>query len=645
MAASGMRRREFLVATAALAAACGRAADRPSPGDDSRPPMPAAATPHVLLIDAGAGFAAFLGEMLGAEGVAGVVTHTAAAASPEALATAGAVAVHGGELSPAWIDGLDAFVRRGGLLVAVAPGAALLDRFGIEEGGALAATGVHLAHRTDESPLRLHVEGRRWTPAPGAVVEATFAGDIAAPAAVRIAYGDGQAVLWAFDVARNVALIRQGNPAWADTNRDDLPQRQVVDAMVGWIRPETLARPDADLYQQAVSAALAAGTAVVGPMPLLDYFPGAARSVLIATSDAHGNGAAVLEALVRRVEGLDGRLSIFYTPPSTTGWRLTARRARWTLGRLPVVGEAFLSDLGPPSPQLVDSWRARGHEFAPHPRADEGVDLESGLTQAWQEFDDDGYGTAHRSTRTHKILWSGWVGTAQAQRRRGVRMNLDAYHLGPALRRADGGWAHGHVIGSGLPLRFVDESGALVDCYQQPTQIVDEHMVGVFGGIENLSPEDAVRVATALIADATTGAPAALCGQFHADGFVGTPERIRAAEILLDGTLAACRSAGVPVWTAERWIAFLDARRAAVVTARAWQPDTGRLTTRLALGSDLDSGVSLLLPADVGGRVITGVTVGGVAVATESTTRGGREWARVLVAPGVTEIVAEYRAV
>jgi hypothetical protein len=644
MAESGMRRREFLVATAALAAACGRPADRPAAGAGSRAALPGAATPHVLLVDAGASFAAFLGEMLGAEGVIGVVTHDAASASPEVLITAGAVAVHGAALSPAWIDGLEAFVRRGGLLVAVAPGAPLLGRFGIEEGGALAATGVQLAHRADdESPLRLHVAGQRWTPAPEAAVEATFAGDIAAPAAVRVTHGDGQAVLWAFDVAHNVALIRQGNPAWADTNRDDLPQQQVVDAMVGWIRPETLARPDADLYQQAVSAALAGGTGVVGPAPLLDYFPGAARSVLVATSDAHGNGAAVLDALVRRVEGLDGRLSIYYTPPATTGWRLTARRARWTLGRLPVVGDAFLSDLGPPSPQVVDSWRARGHEFAPHPRADEGVDLESGLAQAWQEFDDDGYGTTHLSTRTHKILWSGWVGTAQAQRRRGVRMNLDAYHLGPALRRADGGWAHGHVIGSGLPLRFVDESGTLVDCYQQPTQIVDEHLVGEFGGIEDLSPEDAVMVATEIVREATTGAPAALCGQFHADGFVGTPARIRAAEILLDGTLAACRTAGVPVWTAERWIAFLDARRAVVMTARSWQADSGRLTTSVALGPDLESGMSVLLPAEVAGRTLARVTVGGAAVATESTTRGGREWARVLVAPGVTEVVAEYR--
>ena len=639
----GMRRREFLVATAALAAACGRPADPPT----APAPIAACGAPkslsHTLLVDGGAPFAAFLGEMLGAEGLVGLATRQATAA-PDLPPSLTAIVVHGSALPIEWVDALDAFVRRGGVLVAIVPGPELLERFGIEDHGAVAADGVRLAHLRDEAPLRLHVEGRRWRPSHAHVVEAGFAtaaADVPWPAAVRLAHGDGVAVLWAFDVAHNVALIRQGNPAWADINRDAVPQQQVVDAMVGWVRTGTLARPDADLYQQALSAVLAAGTGIVGPQPLIDYFPGSARAVLVATSDAHGVGAAVLDALLRRAEGFDARLSVYYTRPATGGWRLTARRARWTLGRLPVIGEALLSDLGPPSPQLVDAWRARGHEFAPHPRNDEGLDLESGLDQAWQEFEDDGYGRAHVSTRTHKIMWSGWVRTAQAQRRHGVRMNLDAYHFGPALRGADGNWPHGHVIGSGLPLRFVDEAGALVDCYQQPTQIVDEHLVGVFGGIAKLSPEDAVRVAVEIIGQATGETPAALCGQFHADGFVGSPDRVRAAEMLLDGTLGACRAAGVPVWTAARWLAFLDERRAITVAARAWNP-AGRLATTVSIGAATAPGVGVLLPAAVDGRAIARVTVGNAPAPLVPVTRGGSDWVRVVVPPGTTEITAEY---
>jgi hypothetical protein len=640
-----MRRREFLVATAALAAACRRPPE-PLPPTPMTAVGAALGTSQTLLVDGGGRFAAFLGEVLGAEGLVGVSTCHAASAAPDLPASLTAIVVHGSSLPLGWVDAIDAFVRRGGVVVAMVPGAALLERFGIDDRGAVAADGVRLLHRGDDSALRLHVEGRRWRPARRHVVEASFtgaAGDLPWPAALRVPHGNGAAVLWAFDVAYNVALIRQGNPAWADTDREALSRHQ-VDAMVGWIHTETLSRPDADLYQQAVSAVVAAGTRVVGPQPVIDYFPGSARSVLIATSDAHGVGAAVLDALVRRVESFDARLSIYYTPPPTARWRRTARRARWTLGRLPLVGEALQSDLGPPSPHLIDAWRARGHEFAPHPRTDEGLDVESGLAQAWDEFENNGYGGVHVSTRTHKILWSGWVRTAQLQRRRGVRMNLDAYHLGPALRGADGSWPHGHVIGSGLPLRFVDESGVLVDCYQQPTQIVDEHLVGIFGGLANLSAEDAVRVAIEIIHQATGTTPAALCGQFHADGFVGSTERIRAARLLLDGTLAACRTAGVPVWTAARWLAFLDERRAVTVTARTWNAAAGRLATSVSIGGGMAPGAGVLLPAAVDGRTIARVKVGGTPTPVVAVTRGGRDWVRVVVPPGTTDLAAEYRS-
>jgi len=644
---AALNRRQFLAATALAAAACGRPPESARSAGASAP----ARTPlaPALLVNAGgrAVFGAYLGEMLAGEGLCGLTPVPAGDPPPDSVARAAALVVYGDALSTAWVDAVDAAVRRGATLVAVAPGAALLARFGIEDRGELRCDGVFLSDRADAAALRLHVDGRRWAVPPGATTAARFAmpaGIPPVPAVVQLTHGSGRVSAWAFDVARNVALIRQGDPARANANYDALPSIQLIDALAGWVRPETLTRPDADLYQQRLSAQLAAGSGATGPLPMLEYFPGEARSVMVATSDAHGNGAAVLEALLRRVEGFDGRLSVYYTPPATTGWRRTARHVRWTLGRLPLVGDRLLSEFGPPAPQVVAGWRARGHEFAPHPRADEGVDLEGGLAELWEAFASDGYGTDHVSTRTHKILWSGWVATAVAQRRRGVRMNLDTYHLGPALRRADGQWAHGHVNGSGLPLRFVAETGAIVDCYQQPTQLVDEQMVGVFGGMEGRTAEEAVQIAEAMIDAAVHTTPTALCAQFHADGFVGAPERVRAAEILLDGTLAACRRAGIPIWTAARWTAFLDARRAVTVDRRRWDSASGQLTTSLTLDAAIDPGVALLLPAELDGRPLTALTAGGAVVTPTTSTRGGRTWARCVLGPGTTDVVATYRA-
>jgi hypothetical protein len=650
MAGPGLRRREFLVATAGLAAACGRPADRVTIDADTSVARQSA-TPawSIVLVDGGGtgGFGAYLGEMLGAEGVLGITSVDPRSMPPPSLAATSCLVVYGSALTPPWIEAIDAAVRRGAVLVAVVASADLLTRFGIRDEGAIEATGVWIAGRNEATPLRLHVGARHWTAGLRSETLATFASAsdrLATPAAIRVAHGHGCVIAWAFDVARNVACIRQGNPEWTGKNRDAFAPQQLIDAMVGWIRPETLARPDADLYQQAISAAMAGGTWTSGPHVLVDYFPGAAGSVLVATSDAHAIGAGVLEPLLQRVEGLGGRLSVYYTPNPGTGWRRSARRARRSAAGWPLVGRWVGSDNPPPTPAQVAAWRARGHEFAPHPDGDdESVGHEARFERAWQVFADEGYGAAHVSTRTHRILWSGWAHTAHAQRRLGVRMNLDAYNYGPGLQASDGRWAHGHLIGSGLPLRFVNEDGTLVDSYQQPTQIVDEALIREFGGPENLSGEQAAGVAAALIADATRRHPAALCGQFHADGFVGDPARIHAAEALLDGTLTACREASVPVWTASRWTAFLDGRRATTQSARSWTPDSGRLSVTLAVTPATDPGVSLLLPAEIDGRELADVTVDGRPMAPATTSRGGRTWARCALRPGAVEVGATYR--
>jgi len=47
--------------------------------------------------------------------------------------------------------------------------------------------------------------------------------------------GQGQAAMWAFDLARSVALTRQGNPDWANQERDEAEGIRANDAFVGWI--------------------------------------------------------------------------------------------------------------------------------------------------------------------------------------------------------------------------------------------------------------------------------------------------------------------------------------------------------------------------------------------------------------------------
>ena len=585
-----------------------------------------------------------MAELLGAEGVIGIRHVRADQEEPAELGAVPAVVVYGSHLSPSWIDALDGFARRGGTVVAIEPGLEFLARCHIEDLGPLPTpvVGVDLARVTDGAGLRIHVGARSWRSSRGEAV-GTFSTPAreASPAIIRVTHGAGTVHCWAFDMARNIALIRQGNPEWTRDVNSETAEVRLHDAMRAWLRPERFDRPDADVFQNTLMGQLAGASANLGgPIVCLDYFPGHTRSVFVATSDSHWGGADVLDRLVRRVEDTGGRLSVYYQPPPAPTWRRYARRARWTASELPLVGVAAQSDLAPPSPRQVNAWRARGHEFAPHPDVADGLD--AGLATAWQRFGDDGYGTSHPTTRTHAVLWTGWAETARAQRGLGVRMNLDAYTVGSVMQRADGSWGHGHVIGSGLPVRFVDGGGEVIDCYQQPTQIIDEQLLAVFGGPEGLTGSAAADVAAELLKRALEGPSAALCGVFHADSFFPALGRLIDAGALLDGVLGACRRANVPVWTAARWLTFLDGRRTVSVTSRAWDAPSRRLACALDLPPSLEPGAAILLPAVCAGEPIREARLNGAAVALDSTSRGGREWARIVVQPGAIQLDARY---
>jgi len=639
-----LTRRHFLAvsaASAALGAACGRPA-APPPGatrESGRVAAnaPAVGVPQVLLVDGRGddGFTSYLEELLGVEGVIGVRRVRAWDAAVTALDGMVAAVVDGASMPAAWVDAITRFAEQGGAVACIEPGTALLARVGVREREAAGPPPDGLRPVGAAAVLPVHVPGRRWQTADG--VDAVFtAGGIETPAIIRRRHGAGQIAVWAFDVARNVAFIRQGSPARVNVERDGMPKLRFADVMTGWADPRRMDQGDADAQVRLLVGQLAA----VGPLLVVDHFPGDARAVLVATGDAHGVGADVLDATLRRVEAGGGRLSVFYEPPVTPAWRRYARRARWAAGALPLVGGFVASGQAPPSPALVETWRRRGHEFAPHPAAE--PDLESGLTRAWEAFEADGYGRDHQAARTHEVFWQGWADVPRAQRRRGVRLNLDAYQVGPVMRGPAGTWAHGHLNGSGLPARFVDERGTVIDCFQQATQIVDEHLLGVMGGGEALSGREAATVVATMIDRARHDVPAALCAVFHIDSFVPAVGRAAEAGAFLDGVLAACRAADVPVLTAGRWLSFLDGRRATVIGARTWDTASGRLTCELRIGDAAAPAVGLLLPLQIDGRRVRDVRVTGDPVTFRDIGRSGRAWVRVVVPPGVARVEARY---
>lgn len=653
-----LSRRAFLGTAAAGLASLGAAAygaeswtlSAPWPEADGHahvPPdeAPLPDVPLVLLTNTGAqpDFGPYLAEILRAEGLVGWRNASLARLTPDALAGFATAILAPAPLNDEQAALLRSYVAGGGALVALRPDPRLADVFGVRHLGATAPGGylrrTAAAPGRDPGPLQVHGPYDRLEPA-GATVLATSAGGD--PLVTSHRFGRGAAALWAFDLARCIALLRQGNPAWAGQERDGMEGLRASDLFAGWVDLERIAVPQADEHQRLLVAVLEELAPAGPPLPRLWYFPDAAPALVVATGDAHGSTVSYIERVLGAVEAVGGAMSIYYTPPAAgTAGRL-ARKARWAAAELPVVGGLLRRDDPLPAPSHVAAWRARGHEFGMHPYVEMG--LEAGYSAYWNEFIKYGYGPLPPTVRTHRILWHGWVDNARVQARYGLRMNLDHYHSSEAVRRSDGTWVMGYLAGTGLPMRFVAEDGALLSVYQQPTQLVDEHMMNVFdtGHDMGLSGDEAAALTMAQIAASVSHYPAALGLQCHVDPFLLGGDKAAQVGRWLEQSLAYAAAHGVPILSAERWLAFTEARAATRATQLSWDPSRRTLTCELEAPSGAPGAVTLLLPDGHSGARLREVRIGGVAQPVRAQTLAGRDYTALSLPDGRQTIEADY---
>lgn len=466
------------------------------------------------------------------------------------------------------------------------------------------------------------------------------------PAITLHPYGQGRVVAWAFDLARSIVYTRQGNPALANQESPEWDGLLAVNMFRGWIDLDRLAIPQADEQQRFFANLLTHLSQEARPLPRLWYFPGQHAGMLVATGDYHTTPHSGAEDLLQLVEQRNGQFSIYYTPLPESHWRRVVKRVAHAVSALPFIGKPVDDQIEAPSPSLVAAWRERGHEFGLHPYVDE-YSVEPGLEAGWrryrQEFTAAGYGPVSPTVRTHRVIWTGWVETARVQASYGIRMNLDYYHFGPLFKRADQTWAFGYFTGSGLPMRFVDAQGRILNIYQQLTQLVDEHLLDFrSGGWVNLRPEAAVEVAKALLVDSVHKYPGVVVGQFHVDPFSDTPEYREMSQRFLEGALDCAVTLNLPIWSAERWLAFVETRQGTHFEAVTWSAVERQLTMRVSAMGDPHAELSVMVPLRHGSSRLSALAVNGANVRSYDRRMGGVEYACVTVSTGQHTLVANY---
>ena len=463
------------------------------------------------------------------------------------------------------------------------------------------------------------------------------------PAITVNRYGRGLAATWAFDLALNIAYTRQGNPEYANQERDGLDDLAAVDMFVGWVDLELMPIPQADLHQRLLVSLMAScqQRRGLGPLPRLWYLPADGDCLLIVTSDAHRCPGALVEDFFARVERRGGHATVYYmaTPIPMAAPLVAGRDAKRRLVNLPVIG-GLIPNRSAPTPSQVAEWRARGHEFGIHPVVDEGV--AAGYEQYTRYYEDSGYGPKSPTVRTHSVLWSGWVETARVQASAGLRMNFDYYHFSPMFRDEHDKWWYGYFTGSGQPMRCVDARGELIGVYQQLTELVDEHILGLWWSGPSLSGEQAVGIARELIDRSLAGAYGPVVSQFHADLLERDGEHYADFVKFLEGTLDYAAKLGVQIWSAEEWLAFVEARWAASFTDHHWDDNAGRLTVSVRSPGARRGSAAVMLPAVYGSHTLARVDVGAATVQFRQKAVAGISYALVPLPAGQHRLSAYY---
>jgi len=548
----------------------------------------------------------------------------------------------------------ESYVSRGGRLVSMKNVDGLETVFGVKSSAGTLSRGyikTDVAHPAsagiNPSSMQLHDDADLYNLAEAQPIAWLYSDRDTAtehPAIAINNFGEGLAVSFAFDLAKSIAYMRQGNPDHVNQDDDGLEGVRSVDMFVDWVDLERIEIPQADEQQRLFLNILMHLSK--RPLPRIWYFPEDKKSVLIATGDSHSNPANFIEEVLTIADQCGGHFTVYYSPQIVNDMGRAARWSRfWLTDHVPVVSDLLGEEFGSPTPLLVDGWRERGHEITLHPYVETGLDE---WLLYWKEFTGRGYGPISQTVRTHRILWSGWMETARVQAAYGMRMNFDYYHVGPSLQKKDGEWVNGHLTGSGRPMKFIDESGRIIDLYQQLTQIADEHLIPMdvpgWGGWPNLTAQEAVEVSKHMLDRSVKHNDyCAIGGQFHVDPFQLGGDPAEKGRIFLEGTLDYADQLGVPILSAQEWLDFTDLRHDTNFTDLVWDSSASTLTFNLLPLNQLDSTLTVLIPSQYADKVLLSVTVDGVTTSTSGRlVLGGMEYAQIIVSAQEHTVKATY---
>ena len=494
-------------------------------------------------------------------------------------------------LSAGQITMFDDWVASGGNLIAFRPDKSLAALYGLTDAGGTTSegylavdTGTSVGQGVVADTMQYHGAADHYDLS-GAISLATLYNSATTPtsypAVVRTVRGSGQVLIFTFDLARSIVLMRQGNPAWAGQEGDGVTGIRASDMFVGrdgapnWIDTTKLLIPQADEQMHVLSHAIEQLNASRQPLPRLWYFPEGGKGALIMTGNSEGCSGSCVGLPMQDVNNHGGTYTAYL------------------LGTQPTLAE-------------VNGWLANGNGVAPHydDTAEASNPTYANMNAVYDTMTQNhinAYGVAPRTVRNHWIVWTGWSEQAEIEVAHGIGLDANYYHWGSWLG------APGYFTGSGLPLRFADENGQILDIFQSTTQLPDETW--------GQAIDDTF--ITLIDRSIDQGFYGFLNANFH-------PPNYGSYQTVAGNMMDYANTRGVPIWSAEKLLDFLQARNQARTENLAWN---GTQLTFDFTALTPYTGLTLMVPAQAGGNDLLSIESGGNPVSFTIETVKGYDYA------------------
>jgi hypothetical protein len=283
------------------------------------------------------------------------------------------------------------------------------------------------------------------------------------PAVVVNDYGRGHAIALMYNLPESIAYTRQGNHLFAGQEKDSIDGIRAMDMFTdGWVDTSKNTINQADEQMRLLSHCIEKLSSYTKPLPRFWYFPDTLKCLVTLTNDGEDSKEAEFEPQFADVD-LKGAKMVLY-----------------------------IKETDSVSKKWVTDWSNRGFEIAGH-----FDDTRQAKNPDWRTMDsvikdlkiklNSKYGI----TNIHTVVnhWFVWCGkdsngvrdfTAQAklEANNGIGMDINYAHYDNNSNQGHFlgamGTRQGNFTGSGLVMKFVDASGAVVDIYQHLNNVYDQ---------------------------------------------------------------------------------------------------------------------------------------------------------------------------